>query len=387
MHKKLTIVHLVPSLGVGGAERVILELCRNVNATRFDSIVTYWHDLQPLLEESSYRETRTVRLTLPRVVSVASVLIIARTLRACNADLLQTHLIDADLIGFFASKLAGVPHIMTIHSYPFPRKRSHMTRYRLYAPWVRRIVCVSETVKKHVCSGVGIGAGKMAVVHNGIDLSRFVPGTDQRAKAEFRASLGIAPGAVVVGNVSRLIKDKGHEHLLAAAAPVMEKHPDVVLLIVGEGELRTELQNLAQALGIGGRVVWTGSRPDIPQLLDIMDLFVFPTYHEAFGICVLEAMAMGKPIIATNDAGVPELLQAGEEGILIRPGDVPALESSMRALLDDPARARALSTAAALRVKRFSLQAMARSMERVYLEALGLLDAPSPDSNAGEPGP
>ena len=141
-------------------------------------------------------------------------------------------------------------------------------------------------------------------------------------------------------------------------------------MIVGGGELRDELIELSNSLRISEHVRFIGSRMDIPELLDIMDIFMFPAYDEAFGISVLEAMAMGNPIIATNDAAVPELIAYREEGILIEPKDPKLISASVQDLLANPERCVRMGIAARNRSRLFSIERMVAGIEEIYRKIL-----------------
>lgn len=370
MKKKINIVHLISSLGLGGSENIVFTLYERCDRERFDTKIVYWEDNQALLRGKNYSSSEIIRLRLKKVVSAGTFVQVTRLLRNLKATLIQTHLIDADLIGFFASRLARIPLLITIHSYPFPVERRHFYRYRLISFFSKRILCVSNTVKKHLISPVGINGGKIEVVYNGIDLKRFSIESDKENRERLRKSFGIRPTAKIIGNVSRLIEDKGHEYLLMTIPEILKIHPDIKVLIVGDGELKTALIEQCKKLNISNYVIFAGARTDIPELLDIMDIFVFPTFREAFGICILEAMAMGKPIIATDDAAIPELIENHKEGILVHPGEPRSLSEAILTLLNNPLKSKKMGQAAKERVKDFSLEKMVKRFESIYDELI-----------------
>jgi glycosyltransferase involved in cell wall biosynthesis len=364
--KKPTIVHLIPNFVVGGAEKVVLDIFDRIDRDRFSVRLMYWQDRAPLLENRGYSPDEVKKLSFTKVISIRSIVVLIRELKRLKADVLQTHFMDPDLLGVFAARFLGIPQIMTIHSYPFPEKKTHCWRYRILSYFAATIMCVSETVKKHVMTSTGIRPEKLSVVHNGINPDKFSLGSSVERKNELRKSLGIPQESVVVGNVSRLIEDKGHKYLLMAMPGIVTKFPFVKLLIVGDGGLRDELTELSRTLNIADKVVFAGSRLDVPQLLEIMDVFVFPTFREALGICVLEAMAAGKPIIATDDAAIPELIENNVEGLLVHPGDHYALERAIALMLDDKDMRERMSVAARKRSSDFTMEKMARKIEELY---------------------
>ena len=203
-----------------------------------------------------------------------------------------------------------------------------------------------------------VPARKITVIPNGIDL----PATT--------AHSGIA-GAPVITTVANLRHGKGHDVLLRAAADVLRRHPAARFNLVGDGPLRPELQREAQALGIADRVTFLGHRDDVGEVLRASDVFAFPSLMEAFPNAVMEAMAMALPVVATNVGGIPELVTDGHNGRLVAPGDPAALARALNEVLDSPATAAALGSAAADTVReRYSFERMTRTFEQLYQDLL-----------------
>jgi len=366
----MNIAHLIPSLGLGGAEKYVLSIFQRCNKEQFHHKIIYWNDRQDLLEDIAPDKDNIIKLNIDRIVSIETICRLAKVLKKSNIDILHTHLMDADLMGFFASQVLRIPQLITIHSYPFPTERRHCLRYKVMSLFKTDLLFVSNKVKDFVLSKTGISPHKTRVVHTGIDLQRFCIKQSQQSKEDLRNSLSIDSRSKIVGNVSRLIDGKGHRHLLMAAVEILRNFPNTIFLIVGGGELRDELIELSNSLRISEHVRFIGSRMDIPELLDIMDIFMFPAYDEAFGISVLEAMAMGKPIIATNDAAVPELIAYREEGILIEPKDPKLISASVQDLLANPERCVRMGIAARNRSRLFSIERMVAGIEEIYRKIL-----------------
>jgi glycosyltransferase involved in cell wall biosynthesis len=176
----------------------------------------------------------------------------------------------------------------------------------------------------------------------------------------------------LVLSIGRFVAEKGHRHLLEAAARIERTRPGVHWVLVGAGELEAALPREAQALGLASQVHFTGWRDDVPDVLAVADVFVLPSVNEGFGRVVVEAMAMARPVVATAVGGVPEIVRDGETGVLVPASDPRALADTVRSLLDDPARAARLGAAGrACAESRFSLTAHVDAVERVYTEVLG----------------
>ncbi len=370
MIRKTNIIHLIPGIGIGGsAESVLYDLCRYTDRTRFHIIVLYWNDgaLAELMREAG---VEVVKLNFKKVISVSSVRMIAALLKRYKTDILHTHFIDGDFLGFMASRLTRVKVVSHIHSYPFPSEKRHALRYRLMSKGVSRYVCVSDFVKKYFVAYTGIKPAKVCVVRNGIDRTHFEDRLPRAEKEELKRSLGFLPGDVLIGNVSRIMHEKGHDVFLKAALMILTRRPEARFLIVGDGDLLPAVKDLAQKLGIAEHVVFTGMRRDIPQLLGCMDVFVFPAVNEAFGLCLAEAMASSRPIVATGCAAVPEVMRDGLDGLFVPPGDEAAMARAILHLLDDKALAGMLAANAYRRSGSFTSSTMTHDMEQVYTEVL-----------------
>lgn len=364
--KKINILHIIPGLGIGGAERVVLSLHRCTDRSRFRSWIVHWGEQQALISQGEMSDSTIIREKLDKVLSVGTICKLLRIVRENQVDIIQTHLIDADLLGFFVSLLTRKPVIITVHSYPFPTETRHGLRYRIISLFNSRFICVSNTVKGHFSRVTGISPVRIDVVYNGIPLDEFSKEGSEQERAALRRQLSIPSDHGVVGTVARLIDDKGHRYLLSAVPSILAAHPKTSVLLVGDGELRAELVALCRDLNIEKKVIFAGSRTDIPDLLDIMDIFIYPTFREALGISVIEAMAMGKVIVATDDAAIPELITIGQEGLLVHPGDPQGIATAVIDLLNNPERRQILGKAAKRKATQFSIEQMARKMEEIY---------------------
>jgi glycosyltransferase involved in cell wall biosynthesis len=198
---------------------------------------------------------------------------------------------------------------------------------------VDRVVAVSGAVKKALL-GSGIAERKIEVIHNGVSLNRFNPSRVDRGAV--RRELGIIESDAVIGTVGKLHRGKGVYELLRAGACIAQNRP-VALLFVGDGPEKEGIRREAERLGISERVIITGIRRDVERMYAAMDIFVLPsTCDEAFGMVIIEAMAMAKPVIGTEVGGIPELISPRENGLLVPPGDVTALREAITTCLDDP---------------------------------------------------
>jgi glycosyltransferase involved in cell wall biosynthesis len=208
-----------------------------------------------------------------------------------------------------------------------------------------------------------IPANKLQVIHNSVDLeSNACP-----ANLELPVELARFQKRPIVLTVARLDKQKGHTTLLEAAAQI----PEAVFVLVGDGPERARLQALCQSLALEERVIFTGFRSDIQSWLAHCDLFVLPSLYEGTSLSVLEAMAAGKPVIASDIPGNDEVIVHGKTGWLVPPGDAIQLSQALRALLVDTALAQRLALAGQAKVQReYSVKAMVEQVEQVYADLL-----------------
>jgi glycosyltransferase involved in cell wall biosynthesis len=259
-----------------------------------------------------------------------------------------------------AAKIAGTKIVFIRHQ----MDRLKKTTCWLVNNHVERVVAVSGAVKNALIES-GISREKIEVIYNFIPLERFNPGLVERN--EVRRELGIDSDSIVMGTVGKLHQGKGVFELLSAVQRLVEKYPNVRLLFVGDGPERTRLEQKAQRLFMHDKVIFAGLRKDIERMYAAMDIFVLPsTCREAFGMVLIEAMAMGKPVIATTMGGIPEIVDNEVNGILVPPQDPDALAHAIARYLEDGTFARKIALEGRKMVEqKFSDKAMGDSFETV----------------------
>lgn len=297
---------------------------------------------------------------------------LTRLFRAERPAIVHTHTSKAGVLGRVAARLAGVPVVVhTPHGHVFYGHFGRLASWvflqveRALTPWTTALIALTEAERdEHLARHVG-RSSRFWVVPSGIDIERF-----RRKAGEAGArpeGFGCPPGATVVGSVGWLTEVKGHRILIEAAARLRDARPNLHVVIVGSGDLRDSLADLAAERGIGDRVHLLDERKDIPECLAAMDLFVLPSLNEGMGRALVEAMAAGRPVIATRVGGVPAIVEEGRTGLLVPPGEPDALAQAMGRLLSDPDWAKGLGTAASRAIsERFGAPAMVRAIEAVY---------------------
>jgi glycosyltransferase involved in cell wall biosynthesis len=250
----------------------------------------------------------------------------------------------------------------------------HALERQVALPNFERVITVSQDMKKKILKG-RTREDRIRVIHTGLDLRLFDQG---KSRQEVREELKIPGHAVVVGTVSRLFSEKGHRHLLDAAAKIIGASPQLYVLIVGTGDQREALEAQAQQLGIHRKVIFTGFYEDLPGALRAMDIFAQPSIlHEGFPTAVLEAQAAGLPVVASNIGGTHETIRENETGILVPPGNDTALAQALRALVSEETRRKRMAAAARPFIaSSFTLDNMVGQVAQTYEEALALYKRP-----------
>lgn len=286
-------------------------------------------------------------------------------------DIVHTHNSKAGFIGRLAAKISGVPIIVhTIHGFAFheyekpPRRVLFILLERFAARFSDRLITVSGPLKEW---GLRLNIGKpnkYVTIYDGIEVEKFKVNIDIDEK---KKELGISPKEKVIGVVAKLWEGKGHETILEAAPQVIKEIPDVKFLFVGEGYLRDRLEARTKELGLSDRVIFTGFRADIPEITAIFDVALLVSLFEGMGRVLLEAMVLGKPVVATKVGGIGDVVKDGETGILIPPGDADALAKAIVTLLKDKKLAQRMGEAGRRRIdERFTAKTMVKKISEVY---------------------
>jgi glycosyltransferase involved in cell wall biosynthesis len=301
---------------------------------------------------------------------------LAAFIRRLRPDVVNPHLFRSTLVAAPVARWCGARSVVeTYHGREGWRRGPVRGRFlpdRLIARLLDGVIAVSEAARDFLIAAKGYSPGRVVVVPNGRDLSVYSPG---EGREPVRRALGLDAAAPVVGVVGRLEAQKGHTYLLDAWPDVRRDFPGARLLVVGDGALRAELEARARGPGLHGSVTFTGFRADVPRVLAALDVLVLPSLYEGMPLTVIEASAMGLPVVATAVDGTPEVVRDGETGRLVPPARPAALADALRALLADPARARAMGRAGRAHVlARFDLDTQVEATARVYRRVAGALE-------------
>jgi glycosyltransferase involved in cell wall biosynthesis len=363
MNRPLKILHLTASLFVGGGERLILELAQHTNREVCEPYVYAFGQfgVNSLLKEFRKLGPRFHLIPSTSFYNPLLVRAVRQHIRARQIDVVHTHLVDADIIGSIAGRFAGVPILTTLHNAPENYARQRIDRRmlaRLATQYMTtHLVAVSQEIRQQFIEQWHVSPERITAIRNSIILDRF---------------LDIAPGTandgrLTVTNIASLNPQKAQHLLLEAAKLVLAQMPEVDFMIVGRGKLEQSLKEQAQALGIADRVNFTGLRHDIPTVLAQSDIFVLSSLWEGLPVSALEAMGAARPVVLTDVGGNRELVQSGIHGLIVPPGDVPALAQALLSLLRDTSKRLDMGHAARAQMQqKFSIDSFARQYEETY---------------------
>jgi glycosyltransferase involved in cell wall biosynthesis len=363
------VVHVIDELPPDGAERLLADVLRH-RSQRFRYSVVCLIQGGTLEDEIRGMGVPVTVLGRRGRYDPALVWRLARWLRRERAAVVHTHLFTADAYGRLAARLAGVSAVFsTVHSTNLWKSALHRVTDWLLAWISTRVIACSAEVGELLRRRDRLPAKRIEVVANGVDLGRFANARADGVRAEF----GIPDGRLLIGVVGRLHPAKGHSELLAALARLRVEGHDPACLLIGTGELRGALEEETVRCGLQDRIVFAGQRSDVPRLLAALDVLAMPSRWEGLPMTLLEAMAMGKAIVATRVGGIPDVISDGENGLLVPTANPDALAEALRRLLSEPQlRARLGQRAAHTLRQRYDVTRTACAYESLYCTALGM---------------
>ncbi|MBI4635711.1 MAG: glycosyltransferase family 4 protein [Candidatus Rokubacteria bacterium] len=381
---RIKVIRIIARLNIGGPAIHAILLTSRLDRERYETLLVKGsegrdegdmgdlareHDVTPVWIPELGREIRW----WDDVVAFWKIYAIVRRERP---SIVHTHTAKAGLVGRLAAWLAGVPVVLhtfhghVFHGYFSPAKtRLFLGIERWLARRTRRVLAVSEAVRRELLT-LGIGsAERLAVMPLGLALEPFL--CCEPLRGQLRGELGIGATVPLVGIVARLVPVKAHEVFLEAAATVARRLPQARFVVVGDGERRSELESLADRLGLGERARFLGWRRDLDRIYADLDLVALSSRNEGSPVSLIEAMAAARAVVATRVGGVPDLVEDGVTGRLVPPGDPAALAGTMLTLLADPERRRDMGLAGRKRVyPAFSVERLVGDMDRLYTDLL-----------------
>ena len=386
MHKRMTplrLLHVVGDSRFGGAGRIILRLGQVAQAEGWQvDILTTDPVFQRAVRQHGLGlvDLDVIRRKIRPLWDLAGLAVLSNFLRRQRYTIVHTHTTKGGFIGRLAARLSRVPVIVhTAHGFAFHECSPRSTRHfyssleRMASRWCDRIVSVSEFHRRWALELGICNRSKILAIPNGI---APLP-TPRLARAELRRQLNVRDRDLLILSMARLAPDKGLDSLIAAAAILLRVERGFQIVIAGDGPERVRLQELARTLEVSDWVTFLGFREDVSELLAASDLIALPSLREGLSIALLEAMAAGKPIIATKIGSHRELASQAEIACLVPPSDASALCKAILQLAADPAlRARLANNARGLYENRYTEDGMLNSYRQLYFD---LLEEKCPD--------
>ncbi len=376
---RITVAHVLEATA-GGTRRYLLDVCLGLPRDRFRQTAVVSMERDPAFEQ----DIETLRgagvdiqvVPMVREISLRRDLAALRQLRAyfreTPFDIIHTHSSKAGMLGRLAAWRSGNPatRVYSPHAFAFTmavspwRRRLFLLLERLAGRITDLLVCTCDSERELAVRHRIVAPGRAAVVRTGVDLRRFHPhGEGHRVRDE----LGLPARHRLVGTVGALVEQKGHALLVEAAPLVLGQMPHTTFVIVGTGPLEEALQARAAELGLGRRMVFLGHRSDVPRLLGAFDLIAMPSLWEGMPYALVEAMAVGVPVLGSAIPGILDLIEPGRTGRLVAPGSSEELAGAIvSALRDEGSSARMAEAARELVVRDHSRERMLHTLQGLY---------------------
>lgn len=368
------VVHVVFRFDVGGLENGVVNLINRMSGWRH-AVVALTEAVPSFCARVQRDDVRFFSLHQPPGHGFRSWPALLRILRELQPQVVHTRNLAA-LEMQVAAWWAGVP--LRVHGEhgrdaedPDGRSRKHQWLRRLYRPFVHHYVALSRDLDRYLVDTMGFSRGAVTQVYNGVDIDRFAPTTAPQRPPGCPFT---APGLCLAGTVGRMQTVKAQPLLARAFVMALQRRPDLRdrlrLVMVGDGPLRAECEQVLQQAGLSDLAWLPGERSDVPAVMRGLDLFVLPSLAEGISNTILEAMACGLPVVATDVGGNADLVEDGRTGQIVPAGDVPALADALCRWADRETDRRAAGAAGRARVEaQFSLPAMVAAYEAVYRRA------------------
>jgi len=385
------VVHIITRLDMGGSAQNTLLTCGELSR-KYEMVLVHGLSLESLMTDQEKElvdqgikdaEERGVKVIanpyLVRRISPVHDLIalfsLWRLLIRERPCIVHTHTSKAGILGRLAAKFAGVPiiihtphgHVFYGHFGPLISKFFLFTE-RLIARITDQMVALTETEKNDYVSFLVFSPEKVATIHSGVDVGRYM--NVQVSIAQKKRGLGLNSKGFVIGTVGWLLPIKGPMHLLKAMSSVWESHPETSLIFVGKGDLEIGLKEEAHRMGVLDKVIFLGWRDDIPEIMQTIDIFVLPSLNEGMGRVLVEAMAAGKPVVASRVGGILDLIKEGQNGFLAEPGDEKGLSIAIKKLLEDKEMRDEMGKKGREMAGKFSVEKMIEKIDVLYERSL-----------------
>ncbi len=385
MARPLKIAILATVTDFGGAEKVVLSLINNINTEFFELVPIIF--TVPSMQDNiffkhldksgqKYYSIFVNGYRIKYLNPLVNIIEAYRVLRRHNFDLIHSHGYRADIIGVLLSKMMGLPLISTCHG--FISNDMHLTIYnrldRFILRFARKIIAVSDGIEKELITS-GIKGTRVLTIQNAVNGS-YGSETFEKNKQARRQEYNLSEKDFVIGYVGRLSEEKGVRYLIEAVSMLNESEVPVNLLVIGEGPQRKALEDFAKKQAIEHMVFFVGFQNNIESWLPAIDVFVLPSMTEGTPMSLLEAMAMGIPVVASAVGGVPQVVDSEKTGILVSPGKPRDIEQAIQLLYKNVDLRKRFSEEAQNKIKsNYNVEDWIKKIENEYHKIIMRTDA------------
>ena len=369
-HKRIKILHLATHLNIGGISSYIdMTGSRLIQKGYRVGVLSSGGNLAEDFKKKGFDvfefPIRTKSELDPRLYWYLPA--IADVVRNQGVDLIHAHTRVTQVLAFFISKITKVPFVTTAHGFYKPRLGR-----RFFQCWGERVIAISPLVAEELKKTHHVGEKNIRLIQNAIDAEAFQKNYGAKDPVKERVALGIPAGALVVGSISRLVQDKGHDILIEAVKKLKKNYANIFLIILGDGREKAKLESLIQNYDLGDCAKVISAVKDVTGILSTMDIFAHPaTYREGFGFSIAEAMVVKKPVVATNIWAINAIIEDGVNGFLAEPKSADGLVKAIRFIAENPEKAKSIAeNGQKMALKLCSLDRMGDEMEKVYEEVV-----------------
>ncbi|MHC4394354.1 MAG: glycosyltransferase [Planctomycetota bacterium] len=366
--KKIKVFHVLSNPNAGGIENMLSEVIPRVDSSICDMRIVNMRDTSVIYSIWDRKGIPYFKLKTPNKFPLTSILELARLLREEKVDVVEIYGLRANIIGRLAAKLAGVPVILTgVLSTDDWRRFYHVWLDRMTSMAVTKWVANAKACKRSLMEREKFAADRIDVIYDGIDVSRWSKNNDEKVRNKLRNEFGYKQDELVFVTVANLRPDKGIGFLIEAIPEVISIHKSVRFLLVGRDLMDGELQEKCKQMGLEEIVTFAGFRSDIKDIYESVNAVVLPSLREGLPICLIEAMSMELPVVATFVSGTPELVDDEKTGFLVPPKDIKALSRALIKIVSNEEIRKIMGVAGSYKVnKMFKIERMVEELLEYY---------------------
>lgn len=370
VNMKWKILYIIENTSFGGGERAFAQVINGLDKEKYEVYVACGNN--ELFIEKIKNKTKVFTLNLSNRFNPTIISKLTKIMKTEKIQIIHSQGARADFFARISAKLSKVPLVISTIAMPvegfnvnWMKKTIYIALDRFTEKFVHKFIVVSEVLRERLIKIHKIAPEKIIVIPNGVEIEEYNP--DRIDSFKIRNELNLDNNTCIIGTIGRLVWQKGLEYFIESAKFVLEVFSNAKFLIVGEGELKNKLENLTKQLKLNNNILFLGFRKDISEILGNLDIFVLPSIREGMPIITLEAMAMAKPIVASNIEGVREQIINDKTGVLVPAKNPKALAEAIISLIKDKEKAKNIGNNAREIVKeKFIVEKMVKEHEKLY---------------------